>query len=49
MEAKLDKSFPSGQFFLHGYSELFRLDRNQSGGGLLVLIREDIPCLYYSE
>ena len=43
-ETKLDKSFPSGQFLLHGYSEPFRLDRNQFGGGLLVFIREDIPC-----
>ena len=43
-ETKLDKSFPSGQFLLHGYSEPFRLDRNQFGGGLLVFIREDISC-----
>ena len=43
-ETKLDKSFPSGQFLLHGYSEPFRLDRNQFGGDLLVFIREDIPC-----
>ena len=43
-ETKLDKSFPSGQFLLRGYSEPFRLDRNQFGGGLLVFLREDIPC-----
>ena len=43
-ETKLNKSFPSAQFLLHGYSEPFRLDRNQFGGGLLVFIREDIPC-----
>ena len=43
-ETKLDKSFPSGQFLLHGYSEPFRLDRNQFGGGLLAFIREDISC-----
>ena len=43
-ETKLDKSFPSGQFLLHGYSEPFRLDRNHFGGGLLVFLREDIPC-----
>ena len=41
-ETKLDNSFPSGQFLLHGYSEPFRFDRNQFGGGLLV--REDKPC-----
>ena len=43
-ETKLDQSFPSGQFLLHGYSEPLRLDRNQFGGGLLVFIREAIPC-----
>ena len=41
-ETKIDKPFPSGQFLLHGYSEPF--DRNQFGGGLLVFIKEDIPC-----
>ena len=43
-ETKLDKSFPSGQFLLHGYSEPFRLDRNQFGEGFIVFIRENIPC-----
>ena len=43
-ETKLDKSFPSGQFLLHGYSEPFRLDINQFGGSLPVFIREDMPC-----
>ena len=44
-ETKLDITFPSSQFLLKGYSEPFRLDRNQHGGGLLVYRREDIPCL----
>ena len=43
-ETKLDKSFPNGQFLLHGYSEPFRLDINQFGGDLHVFISEDIPC-----
>ena len=42
-EAKLDSSFPKGQFHLHGFSEPYRLDRNGNGGGILVFIREDIP------
>ena len=42
-ETKLDSSFPKGQFQLHGYSELYRLDRNGYGGGTLLYIREDIP------
>ena len=43
-ETKLDKSFPSGQFLLHGCTEPFKLDRNQFGGGLHVLLREYTPC-----
>ena len=43
-ETKLDKSFPSEQFLLHGFSEPFKLERNQFGGGLLVFLREDVPC-----
>ena len=43
-ETKLDKSFPNGQFLLHGYSEPFKLDRNQFGGGLLAFVREDMTC-----
>ena len=43
-ETKLDKSFPTNQFLIEGFSKPFRLDRNRNGGGLLVYIREDIPC-----
>ena len=43
-ETKLDKSFPSRQFLLHGYSEPLSLNRNPFRGCLLVFIREDIPC-----
>ena len=42
-ETKLDSSFPKGQFHLHGFSEPYRLDRNENGGGILVFILEDIP------
>ena len=48
-EAKLDSSFPSGQFVIKGYSKPFRLDRNQTGGGLLLYVREDIPCKILKE
>ena len=43
-ETKLDGSFPSGQFVIKDYSTPFRLDRNQNGRGLLLYVREDIPC-----
>ena len=42
-ETKLDPSFPTGQFHIHGFSEPYRFDRNSSGGGILLYIREDIP------
>ena len=38
---KLDSSFPKGQFHLHGYSELYRVDRNRNGDGILVSVREE--------
>ena len=42
-ETKLDPFFPTGQFHIHGFSEPYRFDRNSSGGGILLYIREDIP------
>ena len=42
-ETKLDPSFPTGQFHIHGFSEPYRFDRNCNGGGILLYIREDIP------
>ena len=43
-ETKLDDSFPSMQFLIEGYGSSYRLDRNSRGGGILVYVREDIPC-----
>ena len=43
-ETKLDDSFPTAQFLLHGFSAPYKLDRNSNGGGIILLfIREDIP------
>ena len=42
-ETKLDDSFPTAQFLLHGFREPYRLDRNSKGGGIMLYIREDIP------
>ena len=42
-ETKLDDTFTNAQFNIDGY-RLFRKDRNQHGGGLLVYVRADIPC-----
>ena len=43
-ESKLDRIFPSQLFFFEGYAMPYRIDRNANGGGLLIYIREDIPC-----
>ena len=43
-ESKLDKSFPTQQFAIEGYSLPYRFDRNINGGGVVIYIREDIPC-----
>ena len=42
-ETKLDNTFPNGQFLIDDFNEAIRLDRNKNGGGILLLIREDIP------
>ena len=43
-ETKLDASFPVSQFTISGYSRPFRRDRDANGGGLLVFVRDEIPC-----
>ena len=48
-ETILDSSFPSGQFVIKGYSAPFRLDKNKNGEGLLLYVREDIPCKILKE
>jgi hypothetical protein len=43
-ETKLDESYPEGRFFIEGYKEPIRLDRNKNGGGLLFFIHDDLEC-----
>ena len=43
-ETKLDETFPTNQFFIEGYSQPFRLDKNALSGGIMIYIRNDIPC-----
>ena len=31
------------QFFIKGFSAPYRQDRNRTGGGLLLFVREDVP------
>ena len=41
-ETKIHDSFPTMQFHIEGYC-VFRLDRNEYGGDILVYVREDSP------
>ena len=41
-ETKPDKTFPTRQFSIEGFTSPYRLDRNGSRGGLLAHAREDI-------
>ena len=43
-ETKLDESFPLSLFCIDGFNKPFHLERNSHGGGLIVFVREDIPC-----
>ena len=43
-ESKLDSTFPTNQFLIDGFSVPFRCDRHSRGGGVLIYVREDIPC-----
>ena len=43
-ETKIDESFPSSQFAIEGYTKPFRRDRDIHGGGILIYVRDDIPC-----
>ena len=42
-ETKINESFPSDQFKIDGYSTPLRVDRNMTGGGIIIYIRSDIP------
>ena len=43
-ETKIDNGFPISQFTMTGYSIPFRLDQTSHRGGILLFVREDIPC-----
>ena len=42
-ETKIDMSFPTNQFVIQGFATRFRLDRTNTGGGILAHVRDDIP------
>ena len=42
-ETKLDETFPEGQFLMDVFTPPWRMDKNVSGHGIALCIREDIP------
>ena len=42
-EAKIDESFPKGNFLIERFSTPYRLDRDSKGGGIMLYVRADIP------
>ena len=43
-ETKIDEAFPETQFLIESYTKPFSRDRDLQGGGLLIYVREEIPC-----
>ena len=43
-KTKLNDTFPESQFLLDGFHPPYRKDRTDKGGGLLLYVREYIPC-----
>ena len=43
-ESKLDHTFLDSSFRISGYNTPLRKDRNRNGGGILIFIKDDIPC-----
>ena len=41
-ETKLDATFHAKQFFIQGYSTVYRLDRNDNGGRIMLFVKDDI-------
>ena len=42
-ETKFDDSFPIANLLIDGFIQPYRIDRNSSGGGIMLYLREDIP------
>ena len=49
LETKIDNSFSICQFQIKGFCDLFRMNRNIHGGGILFYVRKDIPAKRLSD
>ena len=48
-ETKIDDTFAVSQFCVAEYSVPFRLDRTENGGGIMLYVKEHIPCRMLSK
>ena len=49
IETKIDGTFPTSQFLMSGYSNVYRLDRNDKGGGIMLFIKDNLITFLVSE
>ena len=45
-ETKLDVTFPSNQFFIKRYSTVYRLDRKDKVGGIMLFVKDGIVTFH---
>ena len=41
-ETKIDYFFLTEQFLIEGYSTIYRLDRNDMGGGIMLIVKDNL-------
>ena len=41
-ETKIDGTFPTSQFLMSGYCNVYRLDRNDKGGGIMLFVKDNL-------
>ena len=41
-ETKIDSTFPTSQFLMNGYSNIYRLDRNDKGGAIMLFVKYNL-------
>ena len=41
-ETKIDGTFPTSQFLMSGYSNVYRLDRNDKGEEIMLFVKDNL-------
>lgn len=45
-ETEIDQSFPTSQFLIHGFSSIYRRDKNPNGGDILIYFNNNGSQLF---